>query len=362
MIEAYSATEVELMLKTLKLGKSDLIVPNICLGTMNFGCQTDEKDAHSQLDYALQNGVNFIDTAEMYPVPPSAETFNSTETIVGRWLKNQPREKIILATKIASAGRGMEYLRGKPLDLSRDQIRAAIDGSLKRLQTDYVDLYQIHWADRNQPMFGEWRFDPTKERATTPIAEQLASLGELVKEGKVRAIGVSNEHPWGIMEFVRLAKAQNLPYIASTQNAYNLLNRKFEYGLDEVCWREEVALLAYSPLAFGHLTAKYLDDPKEKGRVTLFEGYGSRYNKPGTPAAVKAYAELARSRGLTPTKLALFFIVSRPFVASTILGASNLAQLKENIDACKEPIAPDLAKELLEKIDYIHLIHSNPAP
>ncbi|MDR2034377.1 MAG: aldo/keto reductase [Helicobacteraceae bacterium] len=353
------------MIETRKLGKSDLNVPNVCLGTMSFGSQTDEADAHSQLDFALENGVNFIDTAEMYPVPPDQTTFNQTEKIVGRWIKNKRRDSIVLATKIAGAGRGMEYLRGgKTLRVNREQIRAALEGSLKRLQTDYIDLYQIHWPDRNQPMFGLWRFDPSKERETTPILEQLKALGELVKEGKIRAVGVSNEHPWGIMEFVRAAKERDLPYIASTQNAYNLLNRKFEYGLDEVCWRENVALLAYSPLAFGHLTAKYLDNPSASGRITIFadRNYGERYDKPAVQSAVKAYADLARSNGITPTHLALFFLVRQPFVTSTILGASNLAQLKEDINACREPIDSALADELLRQIDRIHLFHSNPAP
>lgn len=353
------------MIKTLRLGTSDLIVPNVCLGTMTFASQTDEADAHSQLDYAAQNGVNFIDTAEMYPVPPDEKTFNETEKIVGRWLRRKRRDSVTIATKIAGAGRGMEYLRGgKPLRVNREQIRAALEGSLKRLQTDYVDLYQIHWPDRNQPMFGQWRFDPAAERETTPIEEQLEALDELVKEGKIRAIGVSNEHPWGVMEFTRIAKANNLPYIASTQNAYNLLNRKFEYGLDEACWRESVGLLAYSPLAFGHLSAKYLDNPQAKGRITIFadRGYGERYERPAVQSAVKAYADLARSSGLTPTRLALFFVVSRPFVSSAILGASSLAQLKEDISACAEPIEGELAKRLLSEIDRIHLTHSNPAP
>ncbi|MDR2152475.1 MAG: aldo/keto reductase [Helicobacteraceae bacterium] len=353
------------MIKTLKLGFSDLVVSNVCLGTMTFGSQTDEKDAHNQLDYATQNGVNFIDTAEMYPVPTDAKTFNETERIVGRWLKRKRRDSVVVATKIAGAFRGMEYLRGGlELRVNREQIRAALEGSLKRLQTDYVDLYQIHWPDRNQAMFGQWRFDPAKERETTPIAEQLETLAELVKEGKIRVIGLSNEHPWGVMEFARIAKERNLPRIASIQNAYNLLNRKFEYGLDEVCWRESIGLLAYSPLAFGHLSAKYLDNPQANGRVNIFadRGFGERYDRPAVPSAVKAYADLARSNGLTPTKLALFFAVSQPCVASTIVGASNLEQLKEDISACAEPIAEDLAKRLLAEIDRVHLTHSNPAP
>lgn len=347
---------------TRPLGASGLVVPNICLGTMTFGQQTDAADAHAQLDLALASGVNFIDTAEMYPVPARVETAGATESIVGNWLVRQPRDKIILATKIASGARGMEWLRGgQPLALDRANIRAAIAGSLKRLRTDYIDLYQIHWPARNQAMFGQWRFEPTTEHASTPIREQLEALAELVKEGKIRAIGLSNEHPWGIMEFLRIARTgreYGLPIVASTQNAYNLINRKFEYGFDEVCWRENVGLLAYSALAFGHLTGKYLQDPQTPGRIRLFPNFGQRYDKPGVPLAVRAYVELAQRHGITPTQLAIAFVRSRPFVTSTIIGASCLEQLQENLVACSFTLNETLAAE----IDHIHLTHSNPAP
>lgn len=346
------------MLSRRPLGNSNLTVPSLCLGTMTFGQQTPAADAHAQLDLALDQGINFIDAAEMYPVPAQAASYGATETIIGDWLVRQPRDKILLATKVAGPARAMDWIRGGPPAMDRANIRAAIAGSLKRLRTDYIDLYQLHWPERNQPMFGQWQFDPKAERECTPLLEQLQTLAELVQEGKVRAIGVSNEHPWGIMEFLRLGREHGLPLVASVQNAYSLLNRKFEYGLDEVCWRENVGLLAYSVLGFGHLTGKYLDNPTAPGRINLFPQFGQRYDKPGVPPAVRAYAELARAHGLTPTQLALAFVTSRPFVTSAIIGASSLAQLRENLEACAQPLSPELAVE----IDRIHLLHSNPAP
>lgn len=340
------------------LGKSELIVPEICLGTMTFGEQTAEADAHAQLDFALAHGVNFIDTAEMYAVPPRPETYGATETIVGNWLKRQQRDKIILATKIAGPARSLTWIRNGPQAMDRSNIRAAIEGSLQRLQTDYIDLYQLHWPERNQPMFGQWQFDPKAERGGTPIREQLEALAELVREGKVRHVGVSNEHAWGLMQFVRLADELGLPRIVSTQNAYHLLNRTFETGLAEISHREQIGLLAYSPLAFGHLTGKYLADPAAPGRLTQWPFFGQRYTKPNVAPAVAAYAALARQHGLTPTQLALGFVRSRWFVASTIIGASSLAQLKETLPATLTP----LSDEILAAIDAIHLQYTNPAP
>lgn len=340
------------------LGNSALIVPDICLGTMTFGEQTNEADAHAQLDFALAQGINFIDTAEMYAVPPRPETCGASETIVGRWLKHVPRDRVIIATKVAGPSRNLDWIRNGPPALDRTNIRAAIEGSLRRLQTDYIDLYQLHWPERNQPMFGQWQFDPDKERTCTPISEQLVALAELVREGKVRQIGVSNEHPWGIMEFRRIAAACGLPTIVSTQNAYNLLNRTFETGLAEVCHREQVGLLAYSPLAFGHLTGKYLADPATPGRLTQWPAFGQRYTKPNVAAAVAAYVDLAHRHGLTPTQLALGFVRSRWFVASTIIGASSLRQLRETLPATLTP----LPESLLAEIDAIHLRYTNPAP
>lgn len=346
------------LFKIRPLGNSSLHVPDVCLGTMTFGEQTGEADAHAQLDYALEHGINFIDTAEMYAVPPRAETCGASESIVGRWLKRQAREKIIVATKVAGPSRNLDWIRSGPLALDRANIRAAIEGSLRRLQTDYVDLYQLHWPERNQPMFGQWQYDPGKEKECTPIRAQLEALAELVAEGKVRHVAVSNEHPWGIMAFTRLAEEFGLPRIVSTQNAYSLLNRTYETAMAETCHREGVGLLAYSPLAFGHLSGKYLADPTAPGRLTQWPNFGQRYTKPNVAPAVAAYVELARGNGLTPTQLALGFVRSRWFVASTIIGASSLEQLQETLPATLTP----MHAELLEAIDAIHLRYTNPAP
>jgi len=343
---------------TRPLGRSDFIVPEVCLGTMTFGEQTSESDAHAQLDLALASGINFFDTAEMYAVPPRRETCGTSESIVGRWLKRQGRDKILLATKVAGPSRNLNWIRNGPPAMDRANIRAAVEGSLQRLQTDYIDLYQLHWPERNQPMFGQWQFDPAHDRECTPIREQLDALGELVREGKVRHVGVSNEHPWGIMQFTRLAEEFGLPRIVSTQNAYSLLNRTFETGLAEVCHREQVGLLAYSPLAFGHLTGKYLANPKAAGRLNQWPNFGQRYTKPNVVPATQAYAELAVRHGLTPLQLALGFVRSRWFVASTIIGASSLKQLQEALPALQTPMTNDLLRE----IDAIHLRYTNPAP
>ena len=342
-----------------RLGTSDLNISAVCLGTMTFGEQNTEAEAHAQLDYACAHGVNFIDTAEMYPVPPRAETVTRTETIVGNWLKRQPRDKIILGTKVAGPRRAMSWIRNGPPALDRANIRAAIEGSLKRLQTDYIDLYQLHWPERNVPMFGQYQFDPSHEtREWVPIREQLEALRELVDEGKVRYVGVSNEQPWGVMEFLRLSREYGLPRIASVQNCYNLINRGFEFGLAEIAYREEVGLLAYSPLAFGHLSGKYLIDPQAPGRVTLFKGFAQRYQKPNVQPATQAYAELARRHGLTPAQLALAFVYRRWFVASTIIGATSMQQLEENLGAWERQLPDDI----LQEIESLHFRYMNPAP
>ncbi len=352
-----------------KLGLTDLSVSKICLGTMTYGDQNTELEAHEQLDYAVAQGINFIDTAEMYPVPPKAETVTRTETIVGSWLKNQQRDKIILGGKVAGPRRGMHWIRGGPASLDRANIRAAIEDSLKRLQTDYIDVYQLHWPERNVPMFGHYLFDPANEfesgtyqqgaqKEWVSIQNQLETLAELVKEGKVRYIGLSNEQPWGVLEFVRVAKEYNLPHIASVQNCYNLINRGMEFGMSEVLFRENVSLLAYSPLAFGHLTGKYIDNPAAKGRVTQFLGYAQRYKKPNVPIASAAYTQLARKNGMTPTQMALSFVYHRWFVASTIIGATSMPQLKENIAAWQYQLSP----QVLDAIETLHLKYMNPAP
>ncbi|MCB1907047.1 MAG: aldo/keto reductase [Rhodocyclaceae bacterium] len=341
-----------------RLGTSDLSVSPVCLGTMTFGQQNSEAEAHAQLDLALARGVNFFDTAELYAVPPCAETYGASERIVGNWLRRQPRARIVLATKVTGPGRRLDWIRGGELSLDRDNIRAALHASLERLQTDYIDLYQLHWPERNQPMFGQWQYRPEAERAGTTIRDQLEALGELVSEGKIRHVGVSNEHPWGIAEFLRCARDHDLPRIASIQNAYSLLNRVFDYGLAEMCHREQVSLLAYSPLAFGHLTGKYLDHTDARGRLTEFPGFGARYQKPRVREAVAAYQALAREAGMTLTRMALSWNYHRWAVGSTIIGATSVAQLAENLDAWADP----LPGGLLEAIDAIHVSFSNPAP
>jgi aryl-alcohol dehydrogenase-like predicted oxidoreductase len=345
-----------------QLGHSDLNVSAICLGTMTFGEQNTEAEAHQQLDFAFNNGINFIDTAEMYPVPPRAETYTRTETIVGNWLKRQPREKVVLATKIAGPRRKLEWIRGGPLAIDRQNLQAAVEDSLRRLQTDYIDLYQLHWPERNVPMFGQYQFDPMAEyddgiqRQWVSIREQLEALSELVQAGKIRYIGVSNEHAWGVMEFLRVADEYNLPRIVSIQNCYNLINRGYEFGLTEIGYRERLSLLAYSPLAFGHLTGKYLEGGR--GRASLFKGFAQRYEKPSVAPASAAYAALAREYGLSPAELALSFVYHRWFVSSTIIGATSMRQLQENFNAWQKP----LSTELLQQIEQLHLRYMNPAP
>ena len=349
----------------IKLGHSDLTVSKVCLGTMTFGDQNTQAEAHQQLDYAVAQGINFIDTAEMYPVPPKAETYTKTEPIIGAWLKHQQRDKLIIGSKISGPRRGMPWIRNNEFSLDRETIRNALHDSLTRLQTDYIDLYQIHWPERNVPLFGQFQFDPAneldsegQEKQWVSIHNQLETLAELVAEGKIRAIGLSNEQPWGVMEFVRCAKQYNLPHIASLQNAYNLLNRNIDFGMSEICYREQVSLLAYSPLAFGHLSGKYIDNPDEKGRVTLFRGYAQRYTKPNVAAACEAYSMLAKAHGYCLTELALSYVMHRWCVTSTIIGATNMAQLQQNIGAYQLKLSPEILKE----IDAIHLRFTNPAP
>jgi len=345
-----------------RLGQSPLEVSPVCLGTMTFGQQNSEAEGHAQLDRAVAAGVNFIDTAEMYPVPARAETYGATERIVGSWLKSQPRDQLVIATKAAGPARAMEWIRGGPLAFDLANLRAALEASLARLQTDYVDLYQLHWPARNQPMFGQWQFEPEKERDHTPLRETLEALAVLVKEGKIRQVGVSNEHPWGVMECLRLAREHGLPVIASTQNAYNLLNRAYDTGgLSEVCFRERVALLAYSPLAFGHLSGKYLADPAAPGRVTQFPGFAQRYVKVNVPAALAAYQEVATRHGLSLTQLALAFCYNRPGVTSTIIGATSLAQLEQNLTAWEQRPTGNRWQAILADIDAVHQRYPNPA-
>lgn len=340
------------------LGKTDLAVSRICLGTMTWGEQNTEAEAFAQLDYAVDRGINFIDAAEMYPVPPRAETQGRTETYLGRWLKKSGRRKdLVIASKVAGPGNGLGYLRGGPR-LNRDHIRTALEDSLKRLGTDYLDLYQVHWPDRNTNFFGKlgYQHDPAEE--LTPIEETLEALAEQVKAGKVRHIGLSNETPWGTMKYLALAESRGLPRVVSVQNPYNLLNRTYEVGMAEVSHREQAGLLAYSPLGFGTLTGKYLDGARPAGaRLTLYSRF-SRYNGVQAGAAVQAYVDLAHQCGMSPAQMALAFVNTRPFVTSSIIGATSLAQLKENI-ASDEVTLP---AEALQRIEEIHQRYPSPAP
>ena len=346
-------------MKTSKLGTSTLEVSRICLGTMTFGEQNTEAEAHSQLDYALERGINFIDSAEMYPVMPRAETQGQTERFIGSWLKKTGRrDQVVLATKVAGPNKAMHWVRGGRNNLDAANIRAAVEASLKRLQTERIDLYQLHWPSRNVPVFGAWEFNPAKERPCVPIEDTLAALGQLVDAGKIGHIGVSNESAWGVSEYIKLSETRGLPRIATIQNLCNLTARSVETSLlNETCYREQVSLLAYSPLAFGQLSAKYLDDPAARGRLTIFPpNWSPRYVRPSVLAAVREYAQLARAHGMTPAQMALAWCYSRWFVASTIIGATSLAQLKENIDAFDTA----LPREVLDAIDAIHARITNP--
>jgi len=353
-------------MKTIPLGRSDLHVTPICLGTMTFGEQVDEPTAFAIMDRAVERGINFLDTAEMYAVPPRAETFNATEIIMGNWLTARPglREKLVIATKVAGPSRGMPWIRGGKGDLSAADILAACDGSLARLKTDVIDLYQIHWPTRSVPMFGGMYYKPADEQALTSMHAQLEALGQLVKAGKVRAVGLSNETPFGVHEFVHLAEQHGLPRVATVQNVYNLVSRSLENGLDETMHRLEVSLLAYSPLAFGLLTGKYdesgivgPDAPKE-ARIARYESVRKqRWGRKESVEAAKRYNALARANGLTPTQLALAFCYTKWQVASTIIGVTSVAQLDEDIEAYGTTLAP----EVLAAIDAIRLEMRDPA-
>jgi aryl-alcohol dehydrogenase-like predicted oxidoreductase len=350
-------------MELITLGRSDLRVTPICLGTMTFGEQVGEAAAHAILDRAIERGVNFIDTAEMYAVPPRRETFGATESIIGSWLASRPgvRSKIVLASKVAGPSRGMDWIRGGSADLGADDIVAACEASLKRLRTDVIDLYQIHWPVRNVPAFGAVYFDPAKERAGSSIETQLGALQRLVRDGKVRAIGLSNETPWGVSEFVRVAERAGLPRVATVQNPYGLINRVVDNALDEVLYREQVSLLAYSPLGFGLLTGKYdalgLNDPALPGRMAIFDSMKKqRWGRPESLEAARRYNALARDNGLTPTQMALAFCYRRWSVASTIIGVTTLGQLDEDIGAW----GTTLSAEVLAGIDAIRWTHRDP--
>ena len=352
-------------MKTIQLPHTDLHVTPICLGTMTFGEQVNEADSHAILDRSLAAGVNFIDTAEMYAVPAKAETFGATETIIGHWFAKHPgaRQKLVLATKVAGPSRGMPWVReGK--GMTAQDIAHSCEASLRRLQTDVIDLYQIHWPERHVPAFGNLYYDPAKETSTTPIHEQLDALSKLVKAGKVRYIGLSNETPYGVHEFVRLAEQHGLPRVATVQNPYCLVNRTWENGLDETCHRLGVSLLAYSPLGFGLLTGKY-DASGTTGpgapagaRIATYESVRKqRWGRPEALAAARRYNQLARDNGLTPTEMALAFCYTKWQVASTIIGVTSVAQLDEDLNAWGITLSP----EVLTQIDAIRWELRDPA-
>jgi aryl-alcohol dehydrogenase-like predicted oxidoreductase len=346
-----------------KLGNTDIEVSVIGLGTMTWGEQNTEAQAHEQIDYALAHGVTLIDTAEMYPVPPKPETAGRTEQYIGTWLKANPgrRGDFALATKIAGPARqphNPTHIRGKANQFDRQNLTAAVNDSLKRLQTDYIDLYQLHWPDRSTMTFGRANYPWIDDAYTVPIAETLQVLADLVKEGKIRHVGVSNETPWGVAQFLHAAQTLGLPKIVSIQNPYSLVNRNFETGLSEFTHRDGVGLLAYSPLAFGWLSGKYEGGVRPAGaRITLFERF-QRYSKPHAVAAISGYVALAREHGLSPTQMALAFVNSRPFVTSNLIGATTLDQLKENIGSADVTLSADV----LAAIDALHEKQPNPAP
>jgi len=338
-------------MKYNKLGNTDIEVSVICLGTMTYGEQNTEADAHKQLDYAIEQGVNFIDTAELYAVPAKAENNGLTEKYIGTWLKDRKdRDKIILATKITGPSPNLKFIRD-PLNFSRQQIETAIDGSLKRLQTDYVDLYQLHWPERNTNFFGKrgyFHLDANKWQDN--LLEVLEVFNDLVKQGKIRHFGISNETAWGLMRFVKLAEEHKMPRCMSVQNPYNLLNRIYEIGLAEPSIREQAGLLAYSPMAFGMLSGKYHRGSKpEKGRLTLYPSY-SRYSSENSKKATQGYLDIADKYELSLAQMSLAFINRQPFLTSNIIGATTMDQLKENISS----IEIDLSEEILKEIEEIH--------
>lgn len=345
-------------MKYNQLGDSNILVSEMCLGTMTYGEQNTIEDAKKLLDYGVSEGINFLDTAEMYPVPRKVETQGETEAYIGEWLAKQQRDKIIVATKIAGPSDSLYYLR-KDNRIDRKNITKAVEDSLKRLGTEYIDLYQIHWPDRYVPLFVNGpEYDPNQERETVPIAEQLGVFADLIKAGKIRYLGLSNETPWGVSQFCHLAEKLRLPKVVSIQNAFNLTNRVFHINLAEMCRFHRISLLAYSPLGFGTLTGKYLNGIPEKSRYGLFKGFGLRYQKINSEKAIKGYVDIARKYKLSPAKMALAFVRSCWFVTSTILGATTLEQLQENIGSVNLELEP----EILAEIDKIHALYPNPNP
>lgn len=344
------------------LAGTGILLPEICLGTMTFGEQNTQEQGFEQLDYALDQGVNFWDTAEMYPVPPKVETQGATERVIGHWIASRGgRDKLFLASKIAGPSQGGSHIRDGQTRFVASEIESALDQSLQRLQTDYIDLYQLHWPQRPVNFFGKLGYgnsEANNDREVTELEETLVALSKEVKKGRIRYIGLSNETPWGTMKFLHLAEKLGLEKVVSVQNPYSLLNRTYEIGMSEIAKYEGVGLLAYSPLAFGYLTGKYRHGARPAdGRITLFSRF-ARYSNPESEWATEQYAQLAEKHGLTLTQLALAFIKQQFFVTSTIIGATNLEQLKENIQAFEV----NLSEEILEGIEAIHKQQPNPAP
>ena len=348
-------------MKYRKLGNTDIDVSVICLGTMTFGEQNSQQEGFDQMDYAVERGVNFFDTAELYAVMPRKETYGKTEEIVGNWFhERKNRDKIILASKIASKSDGLEWIRegSKSLGFDKKNMNAAIDESLKRLKTDYIDLYQLHWPERKVPKFGilDFEYDASDNDWTT-VEEVLYNLDQLVKAGKIRYAGLSNETPWGVMKYLQISKEKNLPRMMSIQNVYSLVNRVFDIHNSEVSIRENCGLLAYSPLAGGRLSGKYIGGKNPPNtRFTLWANRFDRHNTMRGENAIEKYVNLANKHGIAPSTFANAFVNDRPFVTSNIIGATTMEQLKENIDS----IDITLSKEILKEIEEIHLSDPNP--
>ncbi len=349
-------------MKYRKLGTTGINVSVICLGTMTWGEQNNQKDGFDQMDYAVERGINFFDAAEIYPVMPRKETYGKTELIIGNWFKEKKnRDKIILASKIASKAQDdLYWVRkgSKNLGFDKKNMNAAIDASLKRLQTDYIDLYQLHWPERKVPKFGQldFEYDPY-DNNWTPIEEVLNNLNEPIKAGKIRYVGLSNETPWGLMQFLQIAKNKNLPRMMSIQNVYSLVNRGFDVGTSEVSIREQCGLLAYSPLAGGRLSGKYISNKKPaNARYTLWPKRFSRHNTERGEIAIEKYVTVAKKYNIAPATFANAFVNDRPFVTSNIIGATNMEQLKEDIDSIDQTLTP----EMMTEIENIHLSDPNP--
>ncbi|WP_421779725.1 NADP(H)-dependent aldo-keto reductase [Kiloniella litopenaei] len=342
-----------------KLGRTDIKVSEICLGTMTWGEQNTQDEAFEQMDYALDKGINFFDTAEIYAVPPKAETYGRTEEIIGNWFQERGnRDKVVLASKVAGPSPAQTYIRGEISRFNRKHIVAALDNSLKRLKTDYIDLYQLHWPDRNSNIFGQLGFEHREQEQITQPEETLSILDELVKAGKIRQVGLSNETPWGTMQFLKLAEQGRGPRMVSIQNPYSLLNRSFEVGLAEISMREDIGLLPYAPLGAGSLTGKYLGGARPEGaRMTLFPD-NTRYMGDRGQSAIADYVDLAERHHLDPAQMALAFVRSRPFVTAPIIGATKMAQLKANIESAEI----NLSKEVLAEIEELGRKHTIPCP